>query len=107
LNGGKGVRSGGYEGVLASLKFQRKTCWLVSVTLCTGVDKSSFYGQRKEINQLTEGEEKSHSFTTKKYRISMTVLIHCLTQFASVFLTMFDHLICPCRCRIFEKQTDK
>jgi hypothetical protein len=26
LNGGKAVRSGGYEGVLASLKFQRKTC---------------------------------------------------------------------------------
>jgi hypothetical protein len=26
LNGGKGVRSGGYEGVLASLKFQRNTC---------------------------------------------------------------------------------
>jgi hypothetical protein len=26
LNGGKVVRSGRYEGVLASLKFQRKTC---------------------------------------------------------------------------------
>jgi len=61
LNGGKVVRSGRYEGVLACLKFQRKTCWLVSVTLCTGVDKSSFDRQRKEINQLNEGEEKSHS----------------------------------------------
>jgi len=45
--------------------------------------------------------------TTKKYRISLTVLIPCLTQFASVFLTMLDHLICPCRYRIFEKQTNK
>jgi len=45
--------------------------------------------------------------TTKKYRISLTVLIPCLTQFASVFLTMLDQLICPCRYRIFEKQTNK
>ena len=31
----------------------------MSVTLCTGVVRSSFYRQRKEISQLNEGEEKS------------------------------------------------